>query len=622
MFLSQGLLTWTLLLSVLAGSVSSLQTVNGAVGGSANLTVNLTLPPPEILQATWIFNTNSLIVSLFPGNTIIYTDAYRGRCELLPDLTLRLDKLTLAAQGDYTLTVTDPASGNKTTVTVYLAVYKPFDKMPTLTVSESFPANGSNVNLTCNAPGQTVENYTFYRNQVNACSQDHVTCTGSNLTFHPITESDEGNYTCTIQNPINNKTSEPYLLTVAVPVHEVMIGRNTSSLLWVGKDSVSLNCSALGTDVQFSWNLNGAALPSDPRYKFTHDSLIISPVERNDNGSFTCIARNRVNNITSEALTLSLAWHPEGSIKCSANGNNENVQLLCSWPGGNPPANINMTFNSSIQNGINEVAKNVSLIPPSSDQKLSCYGAQGGLEVACSLTLAKPYVYDFKNYSTTPVVEGNSATLTVTLTGNTVGINSRALIPEAKILPATFTWFHLNPNPTPVSEGVVSTPSTSSLRLSSVTERENGTYECRAENLIGSTSFFYIIHVEAKTIPHPSNGLGPGEIAGIVIGVLAGLAIIGIIIYFIVKGNKKKAKAQSVGLNGSGDQTGTTEYAVINRNRTNGGIAETSITDMPQDNKDDVQYAALRFQNQESVKPIIPTVPETEYSTVKNTLQK
>ncbi|XP_063293032.1 carcinoembryonic antigen-related cell adhesion molecule 1-like [Pelobates fuscus] len=197
-----------------------------------------------------------------------------------------------------------------------------------------------------------------------------------------------------------------------------------------------------------------------------------------------------------------------------------------------------MTFNSSIQNGINEVAKNVSLIPPSSDQRLFCYGAQGGLEVVCALTLAKPYVYDFKNYSTTPVVEGNSATLTVTLTGNTVGINSRAPIPEAKILPATFTWFHLNPNPTPVSEGVVSTPSTSSLTVSSVTEKENGTHECRAENLIGSTSFFYIIHVEAKPIPPPSNGLSPGEIAGIVIGVLAGLAIIGIVIFFIVKGNK------------------------------------------------------------------------------------
>ncbi|XP_063291557.1 pregnancy-specific beta-1-glycoprotein 8-like [Pelobates fuscus] len=287
-------------------SVSSLQTVNGAEGGSVNLTVSLTLPPLENRLAIWTSAVNGAMVTAL-GNSITYAAPCQGRCELFPDLTLRLDNLTLADQGDYSLTVSNTAGGAPTTVTVRLAVYKPFDKMPTLNASESFPANGSNVNLTCNAPDQTVENYTFYRNQVNACSQDRVTCTGSNLTFHPIIESDEGNYTCTIQNPINNKTSEPYLLKVEVPVHEVMIGSNASSLLWVGKDSVSLNCSALGTDVQFSWNLNGAALPSDPRYKVTHDSLIISPVERNDNASFTCIARNRVNNITSKALTLSLA---------------------------------------------------------------------------------------------------------------------------------------------------------------------------------------------------------------------------------------------------------------------------------------------------------------------------
>ncbi|CAH2319046.1 carcinoembryonic antigen-related cell adhesion molecule 1-like [Pelobates cultripes] len=450
MFLSQGLLTWTLLLSVLAGSVSALQTVNGAVGGSVYLTVDLTLPTPENLQAVWRFNTNSLIVSLSPGNPIIYTATYQERCELLPDLTLRLDKLTLADQGDYTLTVSDLAIGNETTVTVYLAVYKPITITPNLKSNTSSPANGSIVSLHCDAPDQTVETYTFYRNQVNACSQSRVTCAGSNLTFHPIIASDKGNYTCTIQNPINNKTSDPFPLLVT--------------------------------------------------------------------------------------------GHPKESIKCSAIGNNQNVHLLCSWADGNPPANINMSFNTSIQSGLNEVVKYVPLNTVYSSEKLVCHGAQGGLEVSCALTLEKPYAADFTNYSTTPVEEGNSVTLTVTLTGNTVGINSRALIPKVQILPANFTWFHLNPNPTPVPEGVkfsaISTPSTSNLTVSTVTESENGTYECRAENMFGSTHFFFIMHVTAGPISLSSKGLAPGEIAGIVIGVLAGLTIIGTIGFFILKAHK------------------------------------------------------------------------------------
>ncbi|CAH2319050.1 carcinoembryonic antigen-related cell adhesion molecule 2-like [Pelobates cultripes] len=119
MFLSQGLLTWTLLLSVLAGSVSSLQTVNGAVSGSVSLTVDLSLPPLENRLAVWTSAVNGTIVTAL-GNTVVYNSFYQGRCELFPDLTLRLDKLTLADQGDYTLTVTNTAGGPPTTVVRFL----------------------------------------------------------------------------------------------------------------------------------------------------------------------------------------------------------------------------------------------------------------------------------------------------------------------------------------------------------------------------------------------------------------------------------------------------------------------------------------------------------------------
>eukprot|EP00079_Xenopus_tropicalis_P020003 XP_012810412.2 PREDICTED: carcinoembryonic antigen-related cell adhesion molecule 6-like [Xenopus tropicalis] len=121
--------------------------------------------------------------------------------------------------------------------------------------------------------------------------------------------SDTGTYTCKIENPISSNTSQPLSLTVIERVSGVVLNSNASSWpLWAGKASVRLTCSALGTNVTFSWHLDGAPLPTNPRYHLmnSNSSLIISPVERTDNGSFTCTASNSVNSETSSPLTLSL----------------------------------------------------------------------------------------------------------------------------------------------------------------------------------------------------------------------------------------------------------------------------------------------------------------------------
>uniref|UniRef100_A0A8C5QCS0 Ig-like domain-containing protein n=1 Tax=Leptobrachium leishanense TaxID=445787 RepID=A0A8C5QCS0_9ANUR len=711
MCLTQGLLTWTLILAALTAPASSLSLVNGTDGGSVYLSGKL--PLPATWQVTWEFHTTLIVLTDETGNTIYMSPYYEGRCELYPNTTLRLDNLTMADQGVYTMTVRNLANGNVVTEQTELRVYRHLTT-PTLSSNDSRPVSGSEVNLHCDDDNQTVTSYTFYRNQQDVCSQTHVNCTGPYLIFQPIMEGDAGSYTCTIQNPISNSSSSNAVdLTVSVRVSAVKIQNNTNSILWVGRDSVSLNCSALGTDVQFSWNLNGEKLPSNPRYSlqqndslliihpvdrsddgsFTcnasnwlntntseslklnlglpvsevkiqsntsssvilwagndsvslscsadgsalhfswnlngvplpsdsryqynqdNSTIIISPLDKKDNGTFTCTATNVLNSETSSDLKLNLYWHPDGDIQCSANGTGQTVNLFCSWPGGLPPANINLTFQSHNQTGQDQVMHSVTLSTITSNDELFCHGAQGGQEKNCTLPLQKPDAEGFTNHSSIPVKIGEKATMTVTLSGSAVGVNSRVLSP--KILPATFAWYHYKPEASEVSGGnIVSTELSSTLTLNSVTANENGTYECRATNLFGTTSFFFILDVTEEPV---SKGLGAGEIAGIVLGVLAGLAIIGIIIFFILKSKKKKAKAQNFGINSAENPIGIPEYAVINKK--NGGMAETSLTNNPQDDKDDVKYAVIKFQNQEQTKPP-NSEPEVEYSTVKNASRK
>uniref|UniRef100_A0A8C5QN54 Ig-like domain-containing protein n=1 Tax=Leptobrachium leishanense TaxID=445787 RepID=A0A8C5QN54_9ANUR len=213
----------------------------------------------------------------------------------------------MADQGNYTLKVDDLDRASPPEEQIELRVYRQLTT-PTLNSSDSRPVNGSEVILHCDKHNETAFFYTFHRNQQDVCSQKHVNCSGSYLIFQPIMEGDSGSYTCTIQNSIISNSSNALYLSVSVHVSQVKIQSSTSSVLWIGRDSVFLHCSVLGTDVQFSWNLNGEKLPLNPRYSLQQNNaiLIINPVDRIDNGSFTCTASNWLNNMTSESFKLDL----------------------------------------------------------------------------------------------------------------------------------------------------------------------------------------------------------------------------------------------------------------------------------------------------------------------------
>ncbi|KAM4652194.1 cell adhesion molecule CEACAM1-like [Discoglossus pictus] len=522
---------------------SAVENVSGRLGGSVYLTVPGTLPVNHRTQ--WSFNATAIAI-ISTGSPTIVTPLYQDRCEAFPNGTLRLDKLTTADNGQYTVTVLNLDTLGDQTHLIQLTVFELLSS-PDLTVNSSDPLENDNVTLICDGRNQTMTSYTFYRdNREVSCSSPNVICTGHFLYFIPIKESDSGIYTCKISNPISSSTSAPLSLTVRAKVSNVTLTSNTSNPVYVDKDSVFLTCSAYGTNVSYSWSLQGAPILPNSQYHFTNNNstLVISPVTRRDNESFTCTATNSLNSMTSSGLNLS--WYPNGTILCDARPSNNGVQLLCSWPGGYPAANVSLMFNNQRKTEMDQVTYDLAQNVIPLNKELSCEGTQGTLTQSCVLSINTPESPGFKNESNTVGFLGLSITLTLNL--NSKGaLKSKASSPSIQILPATFIWYRLTPDPSPVPEGgnfsVKSSEHESSLTVTSVSEETAGRYMCTARNLLGSNNFVFTVTVDK--VPEQKGELGPGEIAGIVIGVIAGLTIIGIVVFFITKANRNSTTAST-----------------------------------------------------------------------------
>ncbi|XP_031762394.1 carcinoembryonic antigen-related cell adhesion molecule 5-like [Xenopus tropicalis] len=491
--LSQGLSLCILLLSAL-GAVSSVENVTGTEGKSVYLTVKLDLPAQR--QVTWKVNSSIQIVTALPGVSPVYTDSYRDRCSLYGNTTLRLDNLTLTDTGEYSLSVTNLETGAPpVTGSVYLTVYSSLTP-PTLKVNvpttngNAYPVNDTVVSLHCDAGVQNVVNYTFYRDGVPACSQPHVTCNKDFLYFQPITMSDTGRYTCKIENPVSSNTSQPLSLTVIARVSGVALSSNASGLLWAGKDSVRLTCSALGTNVTFSWHLDGAPLPTNPRYHLmnSNSSLIISPVERTDNGSFTCTASNSVNSETSSPLTLSLGCPltlPALKVNVSTTNGNAYpvngtiVSLHCDAGGQNV---VNYTF---YRDGVTACSqphvtcdKDFLYFQPIMMRDTGTYTCKienpisSNTSQPLSLTVTEPVpgVALSSNASSGLLCPGKDS---VRLTCSALGTN------------VTFSW-HLDGAPLPTNPRYHLMNSNSSLIISPVERTDNGSFTCTASNSLNS----------------------------------------------------------------------------------------------------------------------------------------
>ncbi|XP_032985297.1 carcinoembryonic antigen-related cell adhesion molecule 7-like isoform X3 [Rhinolophus ferrumequinum] len=176
---------------------------------------------------------------------------------------------------------------------------------------------------------------------------------------------------------------------------------------------------------------------------------------------------------------------------------------------------------------------------------------------------------------------------------------------ESEIQDVTYLWL-INSQSVQNSTRLELSEDNRTLTLLNVTRSDTGPYECEIRNpvtAIRSDPFYLNVLYDS---PQESSGLSDGAIAGIVIGVLAGIALIATLVYFLY--------IRKTG--GASDQRDLTDH------KPSASSHSPGHSDISPNKIDEVAYSSLNFSAQESNKPTSASPSSTATETVYSELKK
>ncbi|XP_034561521.1 carcinoembryonic antigen-related cell adhesion molecule 5-like isoform X2 [Notolabrus celidotus] len=209
---------------------------------------------------------------------------------------------------------------------------------------------GSNVNLTCAASSSPPATFAWYHNK------KEIKATGPVLSLKEIEKQGLGKvaeqYTCTATNAKTKRVIASPGVTFAVidPITGVKISAPAGPFI-AGNSSANFTCKAASGTVKTKvWMKDGKPLVASSRVVFSSDmsSVMINPLQKEDNGEFTCQLSNQVT--TSKAShKMMVNYGPEPvTVKGEdAVEVNEPVSLTCA-AASMPPANFTWKFNGTV----------------------------------------------------------------------------------------------------------------------------------------------------------------------------------------------------------------------------------------------------------------------------------
>ncbi|KAG2458653.1 CEAM1 protein, partial [Polypterus senegalus] len=170
-------------------------------------------------------------------------------------------------------------------------------ELPILSVSPNKPvyAAGSSLILQCSAQSNPTAQYQWFLNGISLNKR------GQELEIRNIQVDQAGNYTCWAYNNVTLRYAAAHRdIDVIDPVSVPTIQSNVTNPAEFN-DTVTLTCTASGSDVSFRW-FNGSSEVLDiQRIHLSADNrtLTISGLLRSDDGPFYCYVYNHVSNGTS-----------------------------------------------------------------------------------------------------------------------------------------------------------------------------------------------------------------------------------------------------------------------------------------------------------------------------------
>ncbi|XP_032436210.1 HEPACAM family member 2 [Xiphophorus hellerii] len=142
----------------------------------------------------------------------------------------------------------------------------------------------------------------------------------ASLSIRNLKEDDEGYYKLSLNIEFRNekgkvkKEERTIHVTVDEPVSRPIIEKKPSHTVIEDKANVTWTCSVeKGTRVVFRWLRDNVSLTASERYHFTQDKsmLLISPVRKEDKGTYRCTVSNPVSQIIeSRGVELNVYYGP------------------------------------------------------------------------------------------------------------------------------------------------------------------------------------------------------------------------------------------------------------------------------------------------------------------------
>nr|XP_014971557.2 V-set and immunoglobulin domain-containing protein 10-like 2 [Macaca mulatta] len=318
--------------------------VQGVRGGSVELACG---SGPAPLLVLWSFTP---LGSLVP-RPVAVTDGAMSKVEAIASAlgvvslrngSLVLGELREGARGHFLCQVLHVAGGQLHTAYshVTLAVLVPVSK-PQVRLSNPSPVEGASVVATC-AVREGTEPVTFaWQHQASqGLGEALVGVTEPLFRLDPVNRTHLGWYMCSARNSVNRLSSDGAFLDVIYGPDKPVITMEPLGLaeegFWASeREEVTLSClAASNPPSHYVWLRDHTQVHTGPTY-------IIARAGRVHTGLYTCLAHNSyLDSRTQTTVQLTIYYPPEGQPSCAVHPSLGAVTLLCAWPEGLPPAQL------------------------------------------------------------------------------------------------------------------------------------------------------------------------------------------------------------------------------------------------------------------------------------------
>ncbi|XP_043849851.1 LOW QUALITY PROTEIN: carcinoembryonic antigen-related cell adhesion molecule 1-like [Dromiciops gliroides] len=479
----------------------------------------------QALSYTWFrkeIHTPNLI-TVYSVSSGVQTPA-NIREKVLPKGSLVIPDLTLSDNDLYIVQIIYSRGLLSAVARGHLTVYGPLSK-PTINSTNMAPVeNKVNVSLTCQSKSQDIT-YLWFISQSPPAGDRMVLSPDNNKTptiIHVMRE-DQRPYECEIWNPASVKRSDPFTLNITYGPDTPMI-LPTDSHCSIGVILELLLChGAWCSTGQYIWLISGMQMVSTPQ-------LYIPNVSLNHTATYTCNASNLVtglSNTTDINITTSeKPAKPRISVKSTNVIENGTLFFTCSTE--NEGMNILWFFS------------NTSLLP--SERMNMSENNQTLIIKSVKREDTGSYQCEVWN----PIGANRSDPLTLTVNYGPDHImflpNLQSEEIEVKFNVILILMCQVESYPPALYEWQINGTKNSDFSyipyiIKNASWEDSGKYTCLAKNDVTKLSISKDVTIKVVDLsPGKGNGssLSGGAIAGIVIGVLAGEALIQTLLYFLL----------------------------------------------------------------------------------------